>query len=580
MIPHSSCLSAKCLRLVIVLLAFFILGGAAFAQTDNWTGTAGVWSNASNWDSGVPVAGNNISISTASASSTEDFSLAIGSLTLGTSADSLIISDGVALNASGPIANAGSIQLSSAGSNTYLQITGNVSLTGNGKVILGTTGPNYIVGASGTGTEVLTNSNTIQGVGNIGNGIMGLVNSGTIIANSSTGNLFINPSAANFSNPGTLEAITGGNLTIQGPANSFTNYNATTNTFTGGTYTANGGNIYFAGSASGITTLLGRVTQEASGQLINTTTGANAFANLASIPSGGVLTTTAGFTQPGAFSMAGSLNILPSTVINVGSVAQIKNNALTGGQWVLDQNLNITGTPANITTNSATVTLSGGTFKNTANGTDAFANLASNKKTLRIMNAARFTTVGTLTNSGSGQMTVSTGCKLTIGGSGNSYTQTGGKTTMDGLLIGAVNINNGAYLGAGTITGPVSVGGISAATFNIGDAGKAALVKIQGTFTLLSTGKLTASIGGTTAGTQYSQLQVMGSAASLAGSLGATVVNGFNPTIGETFTVLTASTIAGAFSNSTIAINASEHFAISYTATSVVLTVASGPAAQ
>jgi hypothetical protein len=580
MIPGSFCVSAKYVRSLVAFLAFCLMGSMAFAQTDNWTGTTGVWSDSAQWDSGVPVAGDNIVIGTSSASSTDDFSLGIGSLTLSNAADTLSIADGVALNASGTISNAGTIQLSSAGSNTALQITGNVSLTGTGKVILGTTGPNYIVGASGAGTEVLTNANTIQGVGNIGNGIMGLVNNGTIIANSSVGNLFINPSAANFSNSGTLEAITGGNLTIQGPANSFTNFNASTGTLTGGTYTANGGNIYLAAGANGITTLLGRVTEEASGQMINTTTGTNAFANLASIPVGGVLTTTAGFTQPGAFSMAGSLNILPKTVINVGSVTQIVNNALTGGQWVMDFNLNITGTPANIVTNSATVTLSGGTFKNISTGTDAFANLNSNKKTLRIMNFAHFNTVGTLTNSG--QMTISSGCKLSIGGgSTKSYTQTGGKTTMDGQIIGAVAIKSGTYLGAGSITGNVSLGGTSAAIFSLGDTGKPALVKVAGNYTQLSTGKLSAGIGGSVVGTQFSQLQVTSpGVVNLAGTLSAPLLGTFVPTVGETFTVLSANSVNGTFSNSTIAINSSEHFAISYTAQTVTLTVVSGPAAQ
>jgi len=57
-------------------------------------------------------------------------------------------------------------------------------------------------------------------------------------------------------------------------------------------------------------------------------------------------------------------------------------------------------------------------------------------------------------------------------------------------------------------------------------------------------------------------------------------VNGFTPTVGQTFTVLTASSVAGTFSNSTIAINSTEHFAVSYTATGVVLTVASGPVSK
>jgi hypothetical protein len=50
-------------------------------------------------------------------------------------------------------------------------------------------------------------------------------------------------------------------------------------------------------------------------------------------------------------------------------------------------------------------------------------------------------------------------------------------------------------------------------------------------------------------------------------------------TSGETFTVLTAHSVTGTFSNSTIAINSNFHFLVSYTATGVVLTVETGAAA-
>jgi hypothetical protein len=555
-----------------LLLVFSVLATLAAAQTtDSWTGTTGVWSDTTQWNNGVPTTGEQIVIGTAVANSTDDFNLAIGTLTLSNSADALTIADGVALNVGGTINNSGSISLASAGSNTYLQITGNISLTGTGKITLGSTGPNYITGASGLGTEILNSANTIQGVGNIGNGAMGFVNSGTVIANSSAGNLFVNVSAANFSNSGTLEAVTGGNLTIQGPANSFTNYNGSTNTLTSGTYTANGGNIYFAGSASGITTLSARVTQEAGGQLMNSTTGTPALANLSSITSTGVLTTTATFNQPGAFSMAGALNLLPKTSFSVGSLAQIVTGNLTAGQWVFDSNFNITGTPASITKNSAVLTLSGGTFFNTANGTNAMAKLISNTNNLRILNFAKFTTNGNLTNSG--QMTVASGCKLNIGGTGTSYTQTGGKTTQDGILTGAVNINSGTYLGAGSITGNVKVGGVKVgALLSVGDAGKVAQMKVTGAYTETANGKLSTGIGGTTVATQYSQLKVT-AAATLNGTLAAPLLGTFVPTVGETFTVLSAASITGTFTNTTIPINASEDFAISYTPTSVVLTV-------
>ena len=234
------------------------------------------------------------------------------------------------------------------------------------------------------------------------------------------------------------------------------NYNGTTNALTGGTYTANGGNISFLASTDRHHDAIRSSYARGGRPDHELNHGSPALANLSSITSTGVLTTTATFNQPGAFSMAGALNILPNTSFSVGSLAQIKNNALTGGQWVLDSDFNITGTPANIVTNSATLTLSGGTFFNTSNGTNAFANLSANKKTLRILNFAHFNTAGTLTNTG--QMTVAKGCKLTIGGTGTSYSQTSGKTTLDGMLIGTAMINGGTLLGRGFDHGKCGAG--------------------------------------------------------------------------------------------------------------------------
>jgi hypothetical protein len=62
--------------------------------------------------------------------------------------------------------------------------------------------------------------------------------------------------------------------------------------------------------------------------------------------------------------------------------------------------------------------------------------------------------------------------------------------------------------------------------------------------------------------------------------LAAPLLAAYVPPVGQTFTVLTASSVTGTFTNTTIAINSSEHFAISYTATGVVLTVVAGPAAE
>jgi len=114
----------------------------------------------------------------------------------------------------------------------------------------------------------------------------------------------------------------------------------------------------------------------------------------------------------------------------------------------------------------------------------------------------------------------------------------------------------------------------------VGDSGVAGLLSITGTYTQLATGAMTGSINGTVAGTGFSQLKVTGAAA-LAGTINFTVAAAFQAslTLGEKFTVLSASSVTGTFSNTTIAINSTFHFTVTYTATGVVLTVASGPAA-
>jgi len=188
-------------------------------------------------------------------------------------------------------------------------------------------------------------------------------------------------------------------------------------------------------------------------------------------------------------------------------------------------------------------------------------------------------TTGNFANSGT--VNVSNGSTLTVGGTGNRYNQTAGTTTVDGTLAGTANFTGGTIQGAGTVNGNVSSGNATgtAVTINVGDSGKAGLLAITGTYTQLATGAMKLSIGGTTVGTQYSQLAITG-AASLAGTLSAAQINAFVPTVGQTFTVLTASSVTGTFTNTTIAINSNEHYVVSYTATSVVLTVASGPASK
>jgi len=162
-----------------------------------------------------------------------------------------------------------------------------------------------------------------------------------------------------------------------------------------------------------------------------------------------------------------------------------------------------------------------------------------------------------------------------VGANGN-YTQTAGTTTVDGTLAakspGDINISGGSVFGSGTLSGNVT----STGAFNIGDALKqAALLSITGTYAQSGTGSLTTDIGGTTVGTQFDQLNIT-SSATLNGALDIDLINGFTPTVGETFNIVNASSVSCGWTISGLAINSSEHFAETCSSGKVVLTVASG----
>src|SRR5205085_4789670 len=130
-----------------------------------------------------------------------------------------------------------------------------------------------------------------------------------------------------------------------------------------------------------------------------------------------------------------------------------------------------------------------------------------------------------------------------------SYTQVaggdtflnGGQITSDGIMI----IQGGTLRGAGTITGTVN----NNSTVSPGSSG-AGVLNITGQYIQQSGATLNIEIGGTSAGTQYDQLQV-GGAATLDGTLNLTKINGFTPAVGQAFQVLTYGSRSGAFSSVT-----------------------------
>ena len=187
-----------------------------------WNGGVGNWSAAGNWTGGVPNASNadvqvdngNVVNSTVSV----DGFFTVGRLTI-SSGDAVGINNAQQLTISdaggfGAIINNGTLSINAGANQTFLNISGNVSLSGSGTTTLA--GVNAII--SGTGR--LTNSSTINGQGNIGNNSLAVTNlaGGLIDANVNGAILTIDPVnlANGVVNQGTLRASNGGILWLSG----------------------------------------------------------------------------------------------------------------------------------------------------------------------------------------------------------------------------------------------------------------------------------------------------------------------------------------------------------------------------
>jgi len=468
---------------------------------------------------------------------------------------------GLAFTDAGAFSNAGSLTLlpgESFSVGSLTQISGG-SLPAGTYVLdsnLNITGPAQTITTNAT-TLTLAGG-TIENTSNSTNALAGLAtNSGKLTIGGSSNN--VSTTAASFSNTGTLTINAGDSL----KAAKLTQISGTT--LSGGIFTL-AGNLDLTNSGISVTTNSSTLTL--SGGTINS----NSVNALGALASNTKTLTIAGTsnnvsTTASSFSNTGTLTINAGDSFKAANLTQISGTTLSAGTYVLAGNLDLTGA-ANVTTNSATLTLEGGTIQ--TGSTNDLANLASNTKSLTLTNNASFSTGASFNNTGT--MDVTGGSTFTVSGS-NSYTQSAGTTTVDGTLAGGtagISVTGGTLLGVGTLNANTT----NSATISVGDSGKAGLLAITGTYTQLSTGTSKVSVGGTTVGTQYSQLKITGTA-SLGGTLTAALINSFTPSVGQTFTILTASAVSGTFTNSTIAINSSEQFDISYTSTGVVLTVAS-----
>jgi YVTN family beta-propeller protein len=445
----------------------------------------------------------------------------------------------------GTIVNTGSIQVAANGNQTNLSAIGLVTLTGGGLVsmTIGGNGGTPVI-RQDSGGSLLTNvNNTFSGAGQVGNGNLVFVNdpAGKVIASISGKTLLFNP--VNPVNQGILESTGGGILQFDVTVNN-----------SGGTISAgpssqvlfsNGADIQGGllssdptatnfGLIGGNEVVLDGTTH---GTLVNAakfTVGNNGDTELM-----GAITNT-GSIQVGANGNQTNLSMLGAVTLG-GNGTVVMSIGGNGGTPVIRQN-----------TGGSSLTNSGNSIT------------GPGQMQLPVyMQTAGF-------------IQIPTGISDSI----TTFSIGGGDAQIDGSLTvsgGVATSGAGVVSGAGTIASSVANGGITEGG-DVPGAGKLTIGSSQ-TFVQSSAGAYEVALGGLTAGT-YSQLAVGGSA-SLAGALNVRFVNGFAPSLGNSFTILTASSVSGTFSMiNSPALPAGLAWSVAYNATSVVLTAGQGSPAN
>lgn len=611
---------SACVHLVGVLCFVMLSGilavGAVAQSNSTWTGTAGNWSNAADWNSGVPNGNFNALISNGNpgaATVNLDINATVANLELDSqNALNILAGKTLTFQASGgsTVAGGGTIHLASGGSivvgsGNTLTAASTINMSGVNSLITGATGAETFFG-SVTGNGTISNLQVL---------------SGNVIA--SGGTLTIKPNSHGFEVGNFLEVTKGSTLNITGGP--FLNFDPTTGSLSqvgGGVFPGQG--IYLQGTlkfdnANILQLSDGQsLTLDGAGARIVNQNNQNALSNLDSLGMIGHLTLVNGaslstVTELGAADH-NSITVMSGSKLSIGGDLGLSTDGGTVAGVLVDHStLSVAGNVSSfggdtdstmLVTNrgslkvhgsysqggalfGASLTLStksagtiGGDFNNQGfAGFGAFTTL-SDHSSLNLE--------GTLNNSGNAQVTLAGGSTLNVGKDFNQtvfsncnctpapllalsdgssmnvqgsvsnagmiqiddtskltvksgFSQSGGSALVDGVL----NTKKGADIQGGTLSGTGILNGNlkMAGTMMPGDP--TGTFTLNGNYTQTSVGTLAEQVGWLS-GSNAMLFKVNGNA-TLSGTLALSLLSGYNPTVGDSFILMTFLSDTGIF---------------------------------
>jgi hypothetical protein len=420
--------------LLLVVPAFVGLGAApGLAQTDTFIAGSGNWSVPGNWSlDQLPVSSNDCVIPGGSAV-TADTGGTCNNLSVGTGT-SLTVTPGYVDVFATSIVNNGAIMVGNGDGLAILGQGATVTLSGTGTVNL-TTASSYFHGTSGM-SPTLVNQQTITGQGSLGNEGFAIVNQATI--NAVGGTLTVQTDSIGITNTSLMEASNGATLWVIAPV-----------TNTGGTIEAlNGGTVTLDGPVTGGTL---------------TTTGTGVIQLTQDSILNGVLNT-------GSVEVSSNTGLLQNTVTNPGTIQLVSGTlfmagsvTLTGsgsllmsGSSNLEQNLTSVGPPGGSLINQQLIHGAGNLYDLPLTNQ---ATIEADNPSAPLYVSTATTNTGTLEASGGATLEISNNQTVNNNG-GIIEALTGSKVLLIGTVAGGTLATSGTGViesENGTLDGTVNV---------------------------------------------------------------------------------------------------------------------------